>query len=160
MDPAELDFIIADTPMKNPFVTKEDVYLSNRTKLGTIVCYLEGKSPQYAHLRYSMLAYVSINLLTMKNKFPDTACSVATDSFYINREIAKDLLALTDDSGTYGSSWGSWRIKDEQLHGYCESADVEIKDNYCGCTNPEMATKLLTTARVCMIHVVDIAQYI
>ncbi len=70
MDDAELDFIIADTMKKNTFISRCNAYLSDKTKLGTIVSYTDGESPKFTHLRSSMLAYVSINILSMINRFP------------------------------------------------------------------------------------------
>jgi hypothetical protein len=42
MDDAELDFIIADTTEKSTFISRCNAYLSDGTKLGTIVSYLDG----------------------------------------------------------------------------------------------------------------------
>ncbi len=101
MDDAELDFIIADTTEKNTFINRSNAYLSDGTKLGTIVSCIEGDSPQFTHLRSSMLSYVSINLLSMINRFPRYAVRVATDSFYINKKY-KDLLKPLLGNGECG----------------------------------------------------------
>ena len=111
MDDAELNFIIADTTTKNTFISRNTAFLSNGTKLGTIVNYSDGESPQYTHLRSSMLAYVSINLLSMKNKISQFVVRIATDSFYINKKHSHilDELNIMDYA-----SWGEWRIKKEK----------------------------------------------
>ena len=87
MADAEINFIIADTTERNTFISRCNAYLSDETKLGTIVSYTDGGSPQFTHLRSSMLTYISINLLSMINRFPNTAARVATDSFYINKSL-------------------------------------------------------------------------
>ena len=84
MDSVEYDFVIKDAVSKNIYVDREDAFLSDGTKLGTIVTYSDGYKPLYAHLRSSLLGYASINLFSMINRFPDTAVMVSTDSFYIN----------------------------------------------------------------------------
>ena len=127
MDDAELNFIIADTTNKNTFRSRETAFLSNGTKLGTIVSYIDGESPQYTHLRSSMLAYVSVNLLSMINKVSQFAVRVATDSFYISK---KHLQLLDKLNILNHASWGEWRIKKETILDYSESADVPIKDIY------------------------------
>lgn len=139
MDKTELELVIADAATNNTFCNREDVFLSDGKKLGTVFSYIDGESSQYTHLRSSMLAYVSINLLSMINRFPDVALRVATDSFYINRKhsalLDSVIMKSADAQSEESQSWGSWRIKNEMLHGYCESADVTIKDEYRKSTN-------------------------
>ena len=125
-DNVEYDFIIKNLTTHNKFVTKKDAFLSNGTRLGTVVTYIDEETAQYTHLRSSMLAYTSINLFSMINKFPETAVRVATDSMYIHKKYIKEVERFTDPC----ENWGSWRVKKEMLHDYCISADTEIVDNY------------------------------
>jgi len=81
MDNVEYDFIIADAVSKIIYVNRKDAFLSDGTKLGTIVTYNDGYNLQYNHLRASMLGYASINLFSMINRFPEFAVRMATDSF-------------------------------------------------------------------------------
>ena len=61
MDSVEYDFVIKDAVSKNIYVDRREAFLSDGTKLGTIVNYIDGNRSAYAHLRASMLAYASIN---------------------------------------------------------------------------------------------------
>ena len=88
MDNTEYDFVIADAVSKNIYVDRKDAFLSDGTKLGTVVTYSDGYRSPYTHLRSSMLGYACINLFSMINRFPDTAVRVAVDSFYINSKYS------------------------------------------------------------------------
>ena len=108
------------------YVDRKDAFLSNGTKLGTIVTYSDGYSSQYTHLRSSMLGYACINLFSMINRFPDTAVRVAVDSFYINKKYINEITKFTSSSeATCEERWGTWIIKKETLRDYSESADAE-----------------------------------
>ena len=95
MDNTEYDFVIADAVSKNIYVDRKDAFLSDGTKLGTIVTYNDGYSSPYTHLRSSMLGYACINLFSMINRFPDSAVRVAVDSFYINKKYINEVAQFT-----------------------------------------------------------------
>ncbi len=95
IDDAEYDFIIKDTITKNKYANRETAFLSNRTKLGTVVTYSDGNSSAYPHLRASMLGYASINLFSMINRFPNTADRVAIDSMYIDIKYINEVTKFT-----------------------------------------------------------------
>ena len=85
LDPGELKFVIDDAVSKGIFARQTKVELSGEP-FGTIVEYFSDEMPQWTHLRSYMLAYVTINLLNMVNRFPDIAVRVATDSFYYDKK--------------------------------------------------------------------------
>lgn len=130
IDDAEYDFVIKDAVAKNKYINCKTAFLSNGTKLGTVITYSDGDSSPYTHLRASMLGYASINLLSMINRFPDTAVRVAIDSMYIDKKYINDVTEFTSISEANNESWGTWRIKNEIRRDYSKSADVEIKDGY------------------------------
>ena len=125
-DSAEYDFVIKNLTTTNMYVTLRDAFLSNGKRFGTIVTYIDGENAQYTHLRSSMLAYTTINLFSMINRFPDIAVRVATDSMHIQKKHIKDVEEYLDPC----VNWGGWRIKKEILHDYSISADAEMFDKY------------------------------
>ena len=76
---------------------RKDAFLSDGTKLGTIVTYSDGYSSPYVHLRASLLGYTCINLFSMINRFPDISVRAAVDTFYIDQtyinEVAKFIVS-------------------------------------------------------------------
>ncbi|KAL3877909.1 hypothetical protein ACJMK2_035551 [Sinanodonta woodiana] len=131
-DNVEYDFIVKNLTENNKFVGRRGVFLSNGKRLGTIVTYIDGENAQWTHLRSSMLAYTTINLLSMINRFPETAVRVATDSMYIHKKYIEDVKPYLKMQSIFNDSenWGTWRIKREMLHDYCLSADAEILNDY------------------------------
>ena len=88
---------------------RKDAFLSDGTKLGTIVTYNDGCRPPYTHLRSSMLGYACINFFSMINRFPDTAVIVAVDSLYINKKHINEVAKFTSDSKAAGDErCGTW----------------------------------------------------
>ena len=126
LDPEELNFIIDDAISKGVFFRQSIARLSSGEQFGTIVEYFQDEMPQYTHLRSYMLAYVTINLLTMVNRFPNIAVRVATDSFYYDKKYHPEVEKYLGD----GVTWGTWRVKDEELHTYKVSADVSNPREY------------------------------
>ena len=108
------------------YIDRKDAFLTDGTKLGTIVTYNDGYSFPYTHLSSSMLGYASINLFSMINRFPEFAVRVATDSVYIDVKHSESVAEFTNPD----ESWGSWRIKKETPRDYSKSADVAIKNIY------------------------------
>ncbi|KAL3865473.1 hypothetical protein ACJMK2_042860 [Sinanodonta woodiana] len=125
LDPGELKFVIDDAVSKGIFARQTKVELSGEP-FGTIVEYFSDEMPQWTHLRSYMLAYVTINLHSMVNRFPDIAGRVATDSLYYDKKYHNRVKEYLSD----GETWGSWRVKNELLHIYRESADVGDKPTW------------------------------
>jgi len=137
IDDAEYDFVIKDAVAKNIYANCKTAFLSNGTKLGTVVTYSDGDSSAYPHLRASMLGYASINLFSMINRFPNTAVRDTIDSMYIDSKYINEVTKFTSGEEAGEETWGTWRIKNEIQRDYSKSADVEIKNSYLKNDNSE-----------------------
>ena len=80
-DPRQLDFLECDTAKVGPSSAPlKDVLLVTSSGITT------APSPQYIHLRASVLGYGHINLISMLSRFTqDEAVRVATDSIYVQK---------------------------------------------------------------------------
>ena len=141
---AEVDFLVRDLRETNDLVGYDRVpVILDETNFdmedemetdanGYVVTYYEGYQAQYTHLRASMLGYVSINLISMLQRFqPEDIRRVATDSLYLSPALVRNLEDVpTFSQFSENAQWGQWRVKDETLLAPIETAQYTPKPNY------------------------------
>ena len=141
---AEVDFPVRDLRETNdlvgydrvPVILDETNFdMEDETEAdanGYVVSYYEGYQAQYTHLRASMLGYVSINLISMLQRFqPEDIRRVATDSLYLSPALVRNLEDVpTFSQFSENAQWGQWRVKDETLLAPIETAQYNPKPNY------------------------------